>query len=305
MSFRPENGERGGASGGDPPPGGPAGERLSPPGGQEERRRGRSAARLGLVPVIVGILLLALVLGLILLWSSYGDRAGGTSVYEDSLEPGPEPVIHLTNGPGRVRIEGVEGLETVEISAKRYARGRNPTAAKSNASGVPVDIANDGSTLEISSDGGSGTGVDYDLRVPPGATVEIESEAGDVEISGLDNDAKARAESGDISVEDVKGSIAIEAPQGDVTVKSVSTETGNVDITVGTGDLDLENLVVGIMEARIDSGDVSLLGRFSGSGRVLVETGSINVRLPSEDTNDLTFETRVGEVVRDDEQESG
>jgi len=257
------------------------------------------------VPVVVGILLLALVIGLTILWTSYGDRAGGTSVYEDSIESGTEPMIHITNGPGRVRIEGVEGLETVEISAKRYARGRNPTAAKSNASSVPVDIANDGSTLEISSDGGGGTGVDYDLRVPPEAAVEIESVAGDVEISGLDNEATARVESGDVSMEDVKGSIAIEAPQGDVTVKSISTETGNVDITVGSGDLDLENLVVGIMEARVDSGDVTLLGRFSGSGRVLVQTGSINVRLPSEDTNDLTFETRVGEVVRDDEQESG
>jgi hypothetical protein len=304
VSFRPENGERGGASGG--PPGGPDSERLRAPlGGQEERRRGRSTSRRPFVPVVVGILLLALVIGLLILWSSYGDRAGGTSVYEDSIESGTEPMIHITNGPGRVRIEGVEGLETVEISAKRYARGRNPTAAKSNASGVPVDIANDGSTLEISSDGGGGTGVDYDLRVPPGATVEIESVAGDVEISGLDNDATARVESGDVSMEDVQGSIAIEAPQGDVTVKSISTETGNVDITVGSGDLDLENLVVGIMEARVDSGDVTLLGRFSGSGRVFVETGSINVRLPSEDTNDLTFETRVGEVVRDDEQESG
>jgi hypothetical protein len=304
VNFRPENGERGGASGG--PPGGPDSERLRAPlGGQEERRRGRSTSRRPFVPVVVGILLLALVIGLLILWSSYGDRAGGTSIYEDSIESGTEPMIHITNGPGRVRIEGVEGLETVEISAKRYARGRNPTAAKSNASGVPVDIANDGSTLEISSDGGGGTGVDYDLRVPPGATVEIESVAGDVEISGLDNDATARVESGDVSMEDVQGSIAIEAPQGDVTVKSISTETGNVDITVGSGDLDLENLVVGIMEARVDSGDVTLLGRFSGSGRVLVETGSINVRLPSEDTNDLTFETRVGEVIRDNEQESG
>jgi hypothetical protein len=299
VSFRPENGERGGASGG------PDGERLpAPSGGHEERRRGRPTSR-PFVPVVVGILLLALVIGLILLWSSYGDRAGGTSIYEDSIESGTEPMIHLTNGPGRVRIEGVDGLETVELSAKRYARGRNPTAAKNNASDVPVNVANDGSTLEISSDGGSGTGVDYDLRVPPGAAVEIESTAGDVEISGLDNEATARVESGDVSMEDVKGSIVIEAPQGDVTVKSISTETGNVDITVGSGDLDLENLVVGIMEARVDSGDVTLLGRFSGSGRVLVETGSINVRLPSEDTNDLTFETRVGEVVRDDEQESG
>ena len=105
-------------------------------------------------------------------------------------------------------------------------------------------------------------------------------------------------------MEDVRGSIVIEASRGDVTAESVSTETGNAEITIGSGDLELENLVVGILEARVESGDVNLLGRFSGSGRVLVETGSIGVQLPSEDTNDLSFEARVGEVVREDEQGS-
>lgn len=257
------------------------------------------------MPVVVGLLLLALLIGLVLLWVSYGDRAGGTSVFEDSIETGPEPVVRLTNGPGRVRVEGVEGLENVEISAKRYARGRNPAAAKENAADVPVEVSSgEGSTLELSSDGGSGTGVDYDLRVPPGTAVEVESEAGDVDISGLDNNAAVRVESGDVSVEDVRGSIVIEASRGDVTAESVSTETGNAEITIGSGDLELENLVVGILEARVESGDVNLLGRFSGSGRVLVETGSISVQLPSEDTNDLYFEARVGEVVREDEQGS-
>jgi hypothetical protein len=256
------------------------------------------------VPIIVGLLLLALLIGGVLLWSSYGDRAGGTSVYEDSIESGTEPVIHLTNGPGQVRIQGVEGLENVEISAKRYARGYSPAAAKENAASVPVDVSNDGSTLEFSSDGGSGTGVDYDLKVPPGSAVEVESEAGDVEVWGVNNSVTVRAKSGDISIEDVQGSITLEAPQGDVTAKSVSTETGNAEITVGSGDLELENLVVGILEARVEAGDVTLRGRFSGSGRVFVETGSIDVRLPSEDVKDLDFETRVGEVAREDEQES-
>ncbi len=297
MSFRPENGERGGETGG--PPDEPFSARAG------EGRRGRPAFRPGLVPVVVGLLLLALLIGLVLLWVSYGDRAGGTSVFEDSIETGPEPVVRLTNGPGRVRVEGVEGLENVEISAKRYARGRNPAAAKENAADVPVEVSSgEGSTLELSSDGGSGTGVDYDLRVPPETAVEVESEAGDVDVSGLDNNAAVRVESGDVSVEDVRGSIVIEASQGDVTAESVSTETGNAEITIGSGDLELENLVVGILETRVESGDVNLLGRFSGSGRVLVETGSISVQLPSEDTNDLSFEARVGEVVREDEQGS-
>ena len=296
MSFRSENGERG------------EGTRETPderPLAATERRRRQPNFRLGLVPVVAGLLLLALLIGLVLLWLSYGDRAGGASVFEDSIETGPEPVVRLTNGPGRVSIEGIEGLENVEINAKRYARGRNTAAAKENAADVPVETSSgEDSALAISSDGGGGTGVDYALRVPSGTLVEVESEAGDVEILGLDNNVTVSAQSGDVSMENIRGSIVIEAVSGDVTVESVSTETGNAEIAVGSGDLEIENLVVGILEARVESGDVALLGRFSGSGVVLVETGSINVRLPSEDTNDLTLEARVGEVVREDEQGS-
>lgn len=305
MSFRPENGDRGDPQGGfsgEPPDERPP-ETFEPP--EEGERRGRFSGYQGrgLAPLlVVGLLVLALVVGGILLWRYYGDRAGGTSVYEDSIESGQEPLVRLVNGPGQVLVEGVEGLENVEISAKRYARGRNSTVAKENASGAPVDVSNDGSTLEISSEGG--LGVDYDLRVPTGSVVEVESRAGDVEVSGLDNEVRVIAESGDVSLQDIQGSIVVEATQGDVTIRSVNTETGNAGITVGSGDLELADLVVGILEARVEVGDVSLGGRFSGSGSVFVETGSIDVRLPSEDARDLDLEARVGEVVRDDEQES-
>lgn len=307
MSFKPENGDRGdpqsGSSGGPPDEQRPGAQEVP----EEDRRRGRLSGRpqRALLPaVIAGFLLLSLVVGGILLWLSYSDRVGGTSVFEDSIESGPEPVVRLTNGPGQVRVEGVEGLESVEVSARRYARGRNPAVAKENASGVPVNVAGEGLELEISSDRGRGTGVDYDVRVPPSSVIEVESAAGDVTVSGLENDVTVLAESGDVSVEDVRSSIVIGAQAGDVSVESLSTETGNAEISVGSGDLTLTDLVVGVLEANVEVGDVSLLGRFSGSGSVSVETGSIDVRLPSEDAKDLNLEARVGEVTREDEQES-
>ncbi len=111
-------------------------------------------------------------------------------------------------------------------------------------------------------------------------------------------------ESGDVSLEDIQGSISIAADQGDVSAETVNTKTGSAEVTVGSGDMDLKDLVIGILEARVESGDVALSGRFSGSGSILVETGSIDVRLPFEDVKDLDLETRVGEVVRYDEQEA-
>jgi hypothetical protein len=254
------------------------------------------------VLIIAVLLLLALVVGVFLLRLSYGDQAGNTSVFEDVIDTGPEPVVRLTNGPGRVHAEGVEGLESVEISAKRYARGSSSAIAKENAAEVPVNLDYEGSALEISSEGGGGVGVDYELRVPPGSILEIESVAGNVELSGLSNAATVRAESGDVSVEDVRGSITVEAPRGDVSLESTGTETGRAEVAIGSGDLDLEDIIIGILESQVEAGDVTLSGRFSGSGSIFVETGSVYVRLPSEDARELDLETRVGEVVREDEQ---
>ncbi len=88
-------------------------------------------------------------------------------------------------------------------------------------------------------------------------------------------------------------------------IESTGTETGRAEITVGSGDLDLKDLIFGLLESQVEAGDVTLSGRFSGSGSVFVETGSINARIPPEDARELDLQTRVGEVVREDEQKSG
>ena len=279
---------------------GPSGRRLSASKPLMERgAQGGFAGRSWRLPLVFS--LLALAVGAVLVWLMYGDRAGGTSVYQDSVDSGAEPVVRLANGPGRVHVEGVEG-QTVEITAKRYARGFGPTSAQENAASIPVDIARDGSTVNISSNGGHGTNVDYDLKVPSRSTIEVESAVGDVKVSDLFNDIAVRAEGGDVSLKNIRGSVKIEAPRGDVAVESMSTETGRADITVGYGDLQLKDLVVGILEAQVEAGDVELSGRFSGGGRVFVGTGSINSRLPSGDTKDLNLEAYAGEVTRDDQQ---
>lgn len=288
-------------------PSDPSGKARRPEGTdprEASRRRTSSAPSRNILVPVVGLLLLALlVTGGLLLWRWYGDQTGGTSPFEDSVASGPEPLVRLTNGPGQVRVEGVDS-ESVEISARRYARGSDPAAARENASGVAVDVAREGATMEISSDGGRGTGVDYALRVPRGSKVEVESEAGDVTVEGIADGVQARAEMGDVAVGDVRGDVTVEAPRGDVMVEGVSTETGNVELSVGSGDLVLRDLVVGVLEARVEAGDAELLGRFAGSGRLSVGTGSISVRVPPEEARELVLEARVGEVTREGDGET-
>ena len=250
--------------------------------------------------LFLAVLLLAVlaVVGL-LVWRSLDDDLSGTSVVRDAVDSGPDPRVRLTNAAGQVRVEGVEDLESVEYEVTRYAMDSDPVAAKRRASDVPVNFSREDSTIVLETDGGRGTGADYLLKVPSGGTVEVESGAGDVEVAGLSGDVTVVAEAGDVTVGNTGSDVTVEAPQGDVTVGDVSTDTGQVELEVGTGDVTLRDMIVGTLEVHVEAGDVTLSGRFSGSGRVLVETGDITANLPPEDTRELTLETRVGEVVRE------
>lgn len=274
------------------------GERPESSRSQASARRGPS--RVSPLLVLLAVLILALLAtAAIFLWRSLGDSISGTSVASDSIDSGPEPRVHLINAAGRVSVEGVRGLESVEYEVTKYATAGDPAAAKRRASDVPVDISREDSAFVIETDGGGQTGAEYTLEVPSGAAVEVESEAGDVEVQDLSGNVTVLAEAGDVAVRDARGDVRIEAPQGEVTVGGVSTDTGGVEIEVGTGDVTLEDMVVGTLEAGVGAGDVTLSGRFSGVGRVSVETGDILARLPSEDTRDLTLETGVGKVLRE------
>ena len=268
---------------------------------QAPRARERGRPRTSPLLLLLSALILALLaVAAVLLWRSLGDSISGTSVAQDSIDSaGPKPRVHLTNAAGRVRVEGVEGSNSVEYEATRYAMGPDPAAAKQQASEVPVDISREDSRITIETDGGRDTGADYDLRVPAGSSVDIESEAGDVEVSGLTGNVRVAAEAGDVTIGNVGGGVNVSVPQGDVTVANVNTDTGGAELEVGSGDVFLEDLILGTLEASVEAGSVTLSGRFSGDGRISVETGDIIARLPAEDTRDLTLQARVGNVLRE------
>ena len=262
--------------------------------------RGRPSRTSPLLLLLAVLILALLAVAAVLLWRSLDDSISGTSVAKDSIDSaGPEPRVRLTNAAGQVRVEGVEGSEAVEYEATRYAMGSDPASAKQQASEVPVDISREDSTITIETDGGRDTGADYDLRIPTGGSVEIQSEAGDVEVSGLTGNVNVAAEAGDVTVNNVGGGISVTVPQGDVTVANVNTDTGGAELEVGSGDVFLEDLILGTLETGVEAGSVTLSGRFSGDGRVSVETGDIIARLPAEDTRDLTLQTHVGRVLRE------
>ncbi len=267
---------------------------------RSRRTRDEGPSRPGTLAILAVLLLLALlVVAAVFLWRTLGEEVPGASVARDSIDSGREPKVTITNGPGGVRVEGGNGSEAVEYEVTRYATAGDPAAARSAASEVPVDVAREGSTVTLGTDGGGETGADYTVGMPAGGGVEVEAEEGDVEVAGLDGNVTVRAAAGDVTVRDVAGDVTVEAERGDVIVGGMRTDTGNLELVVGSGDVTLEDLILGTLEAGVEAGDVTLSGRFSGGGRVSVGTGDITANLPSGDATNLDLQTLVGDVSRE------
>lgn len=268
--------------------------------GGRERRSGRP----WLLVALLALVIIALIVGAMILWRSLGTNLSGTVTTSDSVDTGADPKVTLTNTAGQISVEGVNDLRKVEFEATKHALGKDPSTAKQNAADVQVDIAREGGEVSLQTNGGRGSGADYVLRVPTGASVEVESEAGDVDVTWLNGAVSIVAEAGDVRVSKIKDSVRVEAPQGDVSVSEIKTDTGQTELEVGSGDVDLENLIVGTLEVSVESGDVIVAGRFSGNGRIFVDTGDITTRLPAEDARELTLEANVGKVEREDPKPS-
>ena len=268
------------------------------PAGRRSTRRKSPLKLLLLLILLIALLTLLAIIALIAS-RSFGNTVSGKVPAEDSVVSGPNPTLRISNERGPVRVEGVERLESIELEATKYALGPDREEARRRASEVSTELSESGgSTFVVETGGGRATGVDYTLRAPQGSSIELESEAGDVEIANLDGDVSVRTGAGDVQVKDTRGSVEVRALQGDVEVSDVSTDTGQVDVDIGTGDAVMRDLVVGTLDLRVETGDAVLSGRFSGGGQALVQTGDLVVRLPTEDTRDITFETGVGDVVR-------
>lgn len=268
---------------------------METPARDRRDRRTRRIPRF--LPVVVVLLVIVLVVGGLLFWRSYNNRAGGTNVYKESVDTGPAPAVQVKNGLGRVQVETQPGLKSVNIEARRHARGADTASAQQRAATVAINIKREGNTLTIEAAGKRNTGVDYVIQVPPDSSVEVSTKTGNVSISGVNGNVTARTGAGDATVSNVRGSVTLDIPSGDVTLENVSTETGQARLKVGTGNVTLRNLVLGTLDTTVDAGDAIISGRFRGGGQVYVDKGNITLEVPAADVANLKLNTNIGEVI--------
>jgi DUF4097 and DUF4098 domain-containing protein YvlB len=142
--------------------------------------------------------------------------------------------------------------------------------------------------------------VDLDLALPPGTVVQIESDTGDMRVSGAFAGVDVTSSTGDVDVRDTRGPVRVRTNTGDIrgaalggTEADVETHTGDVRLTFGTRPE--------AVSARTDTGDVTVTVPDDAQPYAVAtstDVGDVRVEVPNVpgSAQRLNVETDTGDI---------
>lgn len=214
------------------------------------------------IVLIIVLLVVFVVGGALFLASSLGYTFGSTSTTTQHYTVGANPTIVLNNDTGSIHVRAGASSSDVTIQATRH------TGWWGNANDVNVTYTQDreGNTVSVNVErpgNGSPFGsasVDFDLTVPGTAVLQLKTNMGNIDVSG------------------VSGQMVL------------TSNTGSVQASGGT--------LSGHSQLITNTGSVTFSGSFSQTGtyQLQTNTGSVNVTIPGTSVFHVDASTDTGSI---------
>ena len=202
-----------------------------------------------------------------------------TETRELSVDANGADLLEMETGAGSLIVEGVAGLDTVEVDARIIvdvisdSKGRKLAEEKAK-----LELGRSGGKIRLTADfengdwdWGSSGRVDVVVRAPAGLELVIYDGAGSMRVGGFDADVRIDDGSGSIVVdtvgalnlEDGSGSIKVMNASGDVYIHdgsgsiTVSSVEGTVTIDDGSGGINVSDVSEDLVIVDDGSGSVN------------------------------------------------
>lgn len=205
----------------------------------------------------------------------------------------------LSNITGDISVSAGTANE-IRVDATKRARGRDDADAAAQLAATRVQFNEFGSRIEVRTsytETHTRVAVDYTVRVPAAAMVEVKSVGGDIVVTGVEGDVRAETVSGEVTASGLAREAQLKSVSGDVEVRDSRVEgdlqaqsvSGSVvgsriqarTITAGTvsGDVGLRDASCEKAVIHSISGEVEYSGALSPRGRYELKSHSGDVRI--------------------------
>jgi DUF4097 and DUF4098 domain-containing protein YvlB len=190
------------------------------------------------------------------------------------------------------------------ISVKPGSGNEVVVLATLKSDNVEVDQQQNGNRIEIASHLLQGTGqtgqVDYELLIPPDATLNLRSSTGPLSAERLHGDLTMEGSDAVMNVRDVEnGYVHVRTMRGTVTLADVSN--GHIDISSISGDIHLKSVTGPTVQASSGRGKIFYDGDFGSGGKYTFTThkGDIEALVPVNVSADFRAHSVLGRVHHD------
>jgi DUF4097 and DUF4098 domain-containing protein YvlB len=191
------------------------------------------------------------------------------------------------------------------ISVKPGSGNQVVVTATLKSDKVEVDNLQNGNRIEIASHLLQGadeqTGrVDYELLIPPDATLNLRSSTGPLSAERLQGDLDLEGTDAVVNVRNVSnGHVHVRTMGGPITLTEV--RNGHVEIASISGDVHLKSVTGPLVQANSGSGKIFYDGNFGSGGdyKFTTHTGDIEALVPADVSADFSAHSVLGRVQND------
>jgi hypothetical protein len=184
--------------------------------------------------------------------------------------------LEINCGAGFLKVQGVEGLNAIEVKADIYAKGISEEDMKGFIEDhVKLTLEPKGNRVVLVSEvrnnsffSSHDAKIDLTVSIPKKMNLNIDDGSGSIDIGNITGDLYIEDGSGGMRVENIQGDLEIDDGSGEIDVQGI---TGNVVIDDGSGSIAV-NDVGGSVTIDDGSGSIDVDG--VGKDLILKETGS-------------------------------
>jgi len=218
------------------------------------------------------------------------------------VEVGQAPSLVVDAGNNNLIVSGGEPGKML-VSAHKVAYGDSQAEADASLQALEVEITQQGDVITIRTKTPQrpviclGTcrwdSVNLTIVVPNGTALDLTTDAGWIEATGIHGPARLSSSSGNVHIEQVNGALEAETVSGNINAREIEGGTvrlhsdhGNVNLS----DASADDLTVTSSSGEIDVEDVQ------ASGAVTFQNSSGNITLTNVDVSSYDLTSQTGEI---------
>ena len=178
-------------------------------------------------------------------------------VADQSKPAGKTPHIVIENFRGNAKIVGSDANE-IQLSGHKTIRAMKDDEANRADQITPVELIADGDNFIVRCNQDRAphqvrVSTDIELKIPKGASLDVNGRAGDVDVTNLDGNVDVLSENAGVRVQDIGGNVKIDTRKGDV-VRCTNVR-GTVELKGRNSDVELQQI----------AGQVTITGTYVGT----------------------------------------